>query len=469
MTSTALNFTGRDFTTEYERLITLLREQLPEYTDLNHSDVGMVLLALCARETDHLNYFIDRAAQEGFLRTLVFKQSVIELGRLVDYLPTLASPASTTLRLSRATGVTGHISIPVYSMFTRSDGLPYTTIADVSISSSASNTTAIALQGVVTEEVVATTSFSNNEWSGQRRYRLPLNTVGALFQMWEQDEVAVYWTQVDTFWGKGPEDKVFILELVGDDAVDLVVGDGTFGSSLEGIDTVYLKYLVTSGLEGNCGTGIVTIPPNSLVSSVTCSNVEIATGGGPAEDLESIRTSIPAVTRIQRRGVTVTDYETLISHIPGVSSCQVLDRNIDDAWPHLHVAIYVNPNGGGDISTYLRSLITQECMDKGHLGTWPGRYTISSATRVPVDIQATVGLSINTNQITINEQIVANLGALLDPSVQEIGGSLYFNDVFNAITSVSGVSNVDTVYPIVNIMADNGCILVLGTISLTYR
>jgi uncharacterized phage protein gp47/JayE len=287
--------------------------------------------------------------------------------------------------------------------------------------------------------------------------------------MWEQDEVAVYWTQVDTFWGKGPEDKVFILELVGDDAVDLVVGDGTFGSSLEGIDTVYLKYLVTSGLEGNCGTGIVTIPPNSLVSSVTCSNVEIATGGGPAEDLESIRTSIPAVTRIQRRGVTVTDYETLISHIPGVSSCQVLDRNIDDAWPHLHVAIYVNPNGGGDISTYLRSLITQECMDKGHLGTWPGRYTISSATRVPVDIQATVGLSINTNQITINEQIVANLGALLSPSTQEIGGSLYFNDVFNAITSVSGVSNVDTVYPIVNIMADNGCILVLGTISLTYR
>ena len=31
-----INFTGRDFTTEYERMLTLLTTELPEYTDLNH-------------------------------------------------------------------------------------------------------------------------------------------------------------------------------------------------------------------------------------------------------------------------------------------------------------------------------------------------------------------------------------------------------------------------------------------------
>lgn len=467
MASLNLSFSGRDFTTEYERLISLLREQLPEYTDLNHSDVGMVLLALCARETDQLNYYIDRVAQEGFLRTLVFKQSAIELGRLVDYLPTLASPASTTLSFTRQSGITGAINIPSYSMFARSDDLFYTTIEDVTILSGEDTATVSALQGVVTEETVPTSSFSINEWSGQRRYRLPANTVGALFQMWDEEgEVATYWTQVDTFWGCSSTDKVFLLELVGDDTVDIVIGDGTFGASLEGITTLCLKYLVTSGPDGNCGAGVVTIPPNSLTSIIACSNTTIATGGDVAESLDSLRVMIPAATRTQRRGVTKEDYQSILNHIPGIFSSQAGDRNDLSDWPHLYMSLVVLPAGGGDITEYLRGLILTECQTKGHLGPWPGRYVISSAVARTVNISITVGVSYGVSTARVSEDITTNFSNLF--ASFGISDTVEFQGLFDAVMNVDGVAYVDFVSPTSSLLIDQGYVATLGNISITF-
>lgn len=467
MASLNLTFSGRDFTTEYERLITLLREQFPEYTDLNHSDVGMVILALCARETDQLNYFIDRVAQEGFLRTVVFKQSAIELGRLVDYLPTLASPASTTLSFSRAPNVTGSISVPAYSSFTRSDAVAYATVEDVTILSGEDSTTVSALQGTVTSETVATTAFSTNEWSGQRRYRLPANTVGALFQMWdEEEEVATYWTQVDTFWGYTSTDKVFLLELVGDDTVDLVIGDGTFGASLTGITTVYLKYIVTSGADGNCGTGVITIPPNALTSSITCTNTTIATGGEAAESLDSLRIMIPAVTRTQRRGVTKEDYQSILNHIPGIFSSQAGDRNDLANWPHLYMSLVVLPSGGGEITEYLRNLIIAECQAKGHLGPWAGRYVITSAVPRTVNISLTVGVSYGVSTARVSEDINTNLTSLF--ASLGISDTVEFQDLFDAIMNVDGVAYVDFVSPTGSLTIDPGYVATLGSVSITF-
>lgn len=469
MSDITLNFSGRDFTTEYERLLTLLRQQLPTYTDLNYSDPGMVLISLLARETDQLNYYIDRVAQEGFLRTAVFKQSVIELGRLVDYLPTLASPAYTTLRLTRIQGVTGSITIPKYTSFERTDGVAYTTTEEVTLASGESYADVYAVQGSVHTEEVTTTTFTTTEWSNQHRYVLPQNTINALFEMYHLETVNISWSLSATFWRTTSDSRVFLLELNGDDTVNLVVGNGTFGSDFTDINKVYLRYLTTSGPDGNCGTGRVTVVPTEYDTYITCTNIELAAGGAYAESIDSIRTSIPAVTRTQRRGVTLEDYETLIEHIPGVRSCQALDRNTSVEWPHFHIPLYVIPNGGGPMPSMLKETIYNECEAWGHLGSWDGRYILKDAEEVTVDITASVGLSINTNQSTINTSIRNNLTALLAVDTQEIAGTLLFDDVFNAFMDVSGVANVTITSPSRDVTAPNGSILTLGTVTITYR
>ena len=130
MTTPAIyDFSGRDFTSEFERLLTLLKADLPEYTDWNHSDAGIVLLRLLARETDLLNDYIDRVFAEGFLRTAWFKQSLVELGNLVDCLPKLANAAATTMTVTRVPNAEFDalpIPLPAGTPFMRKEGIEYT-------------------------------------------------------------------------------------------------------------------------------------------------------------------------------------------------------------------------------------------------------------------------------------------------------------------------------------------------------
>lgn len=469
MTDIALNFTGRDFSAEYERLLTLLRSELPEYTDLNYSDPGMVILSIVARETDQLNYYIDRVAQEGFLQTAVFKQSVLDLGRIVDYLATLASPASTVLRFTREDEFTEELTIPAYTTFTRSDGMEYVTSEDVTLYEGDSYVDVIAFQGTVVTETVPASSFYNNEWSEQRRYSLPENTVSNLFQMYHIEDEEVYWDNTDTFWRSTGYDRRYMLELSGDDTVNLITGNGTFGADLTDIDTIYLRYLTTYGPQGNCGTNRITGIPPTYNGKITCTNTELATGGAYAESLDSLRFMIPAVTRTQRRGVIKEDYQALLNHVPGILASQVLDRNDTMEYPHLYLVIYIVPDGGGTMSTYLRNLVMDECMAWGHLGRWGGRYLIRDVVEVPIDITAVVGLSANQNVTRVRNEITANFTTLFSPENQTIAGVTGFQDIFDCIMDVSGVAYVDFTTPTNNVIVSNGQIATLGTLTLTFR
>ena len=76
----------------------LLTSEAPELTDRNHSDAGIAMMRLLARETDLLNHSVDRANQEASITWAQFRQSLINLGRTVGYLPTLAAAAIDTTR-----------------------------------------------------------------------------------------------------------------------------------------------------------------------------------------------------------------------------------------------------------------------------------------------------------------------------------------------------------------------------------
>ena len=459
-------YTGRDFTSEYNRLIALLQSELPEYTDLNHSDAGIVLIRLLARETDQLNNYIDRVFSEGFLQTALFKQSLIELGMLVGYLPTISNAATTTITITRTFGMEGDIEVPQYTEFTRSNGLIYVNTDAVTMTGDA--VTFSVTQGEYIELTKTSTDFDTVDWSGHLKLNLGVGVAANTVVMTSGTSPQYTWTEVDSFWRSTSTDRHFLLELDEDDNVWLVIGDGTSGASLPTSTNINISYIKCDGKAGNCGAGMITSIPDALSGLVaTVTNPIIANGGADAESTDSIRRNIPRVVRTQRRGVTLEDYNTLVENIPGVLWCQALDRNSLDYYPWEFVALYVVPSGGGPMSTNFKNLILAELQDWGHMQNWSERYVLVDAVEVPVDVNVRIGLAPGYNSSTVIASVMSSLTDLFDIENRGISEPLLFTDLHYSVQNTTGVSYCEFTTPSVDVYPGDGGIITNGSFTVT--
>jgi uncharacterized phage protein gp47/JayE len=473
MTQT-INFTGRDFSAEYERLLALLKIELPEYTDWNHSDAGITLLRLLARETDLLNDYIDLVFNEGFLQTAQFRQSLVELGRLVDYLPEISSAATTQLSIVREYGSNAPedtITLPKYTSFARNDGLNYLSLDALTIPYTQTPYTVNAIQGTVTEVTITRASFSVVDFSGFLKYNMGAGVASGTIEMFHGEEPVTTWTQVDSFWRSRDTDCHFLTELNGDtDSVWLVVGNGTHGALPPEVDSITLRYVACDGAGGNCGAGRVTGVPVGYEDYIdTVTNTIVANGGSSSETIDSLRRQIPAVTRAQRRAVTHDDYEALVQHQPGVLWCQALDRNEVQFFPWEFVALYIVPDGGGPMNDLFKAGLLNEIGQWGHLLSWPGRYVLLDATEYPVDVTMRVWRATGYTENTVTQNITSALNTLFSLNARSIAETLSFIDLHQAVSSVAGVSVVEFVTPTSDVNPGNGNFIRPGTYTIQYQ
>jgi hypothetical protein len=466
-TPTPISFSGRDYLAEVERLRQRAITLLTEWTDHNYSDPGEVLLALQGTTTDLINAVADNFAQENFLDAR-FRQSLIDQGKKIGYLPTLASAATTRLRFTRKDGVTGAITIPQWSAFGRSDGLEYPTVSSVQMAADANTAEVNAIQGTRVSYTLNAADFAINDWSKRPKYSLGANVAAGTVTMTHGDGAFV-WSNIDTWWRVAATDLAFLLELNGDDdTVWLTVGNGTRGQG-PAATPMTVTFIRTAAASGNCGTGVITIAPEALAASITCSNIEMATGGAASETRESLRESLPDRTSIQRRGVTKTDYEGLISVLPGVLHCKTLDRNDNTYWPHNYKKIYVVPNGGGPMSSMLRSQILAECAAKGGEGSWAeGRYVLLDVTEKPITFAIRAGLVAGYDSAAVTAAIQTALEAFMAPTAQEIGGTNTFNAFHALVMAIPGLSWAEFDAPTADVTCDVNEFPTFGGLTVVY-
>lgn len=464
-----LNYTGRDHTAEYERLIALVKSLCPNWTDWNYSDFGSAIIAAQSSTTDGLNKNIDLAANENFVNTALFRQTLINLGKSVGYLPTLMSAASTKLRFTRKPGVTDAVTVPKWTPWGRSDGLEYLTIVDAVIPVGVNTIDIDALQGVLVEKILNAADFAVTDMSGHPRYNLGSNVASGTLEMTHGDP-AVTWTEPEEcFAFSSATDRHFVLELNGnDDTVWLTLGNGIRGTGPA--DTpMSVKFIRTAGAEGNAGSGVVTIVPDSLSALITCANTDIATGGAASESTESIRNMIPRWARLGRNAVTVADYETLLEHLAGLLHVKAYDRQLSTAWPHEHVVLFIAPDGGGEMSSYLRTSVLDLCGRRGIYGRWSGRYVINNAVAKLVTMAVRIGVSDGYVPATVGAAAGAALEALLAPELQPIEGRLRFADLHAAASALPGLSWIEFDSPKTDILAGVGEQLVSGGVVVTVQ
>ncbi len=466
MATLPITYSGRDFTAEFERLLALLRQIAPEITDQNYAEFSNALVRLVASVSDLHNAYIDQAAQESFSEWARFKRSQINIFRAVGYMPGLASSASTRLRLARLSGVTEAIIIPRWTAFGRLDGMEYLTTEAVVIPMGVESVEVDSLQGIAVTRTIQPEEFTIIDWSRRPKVNIGANICAGSVSMWSGDP-AVYWTETQTFFRVQATDRVFRLELNGDDdTVNLAIGDGVRGVSTPE-EPVNVEFIRTAGAAGNGGAGTVMVVPDAFKALITCTNIDACSGGANAQSADSIRREGPLVTEAQRRGVIKADYEALLADLPGILRVKTYDRENSPHWPHEHVIIYAVPDGGGLLSEYNRSQILGECQSKGVYERSPVRYVILDAIRKTVNIAARIGVLDGYNPATVGSATGQALAALLAPENQQIEGRVAFADLHRIAGSVAGVNYVEFDNPVIDTICGKGEFPVPGTIQIT--
>lgn len=93
----SVDYTSRDYSALLSDMQALIPNFTPNWTNRDPSDFGMVLIELFAYMGDIMSYYIDRSANEAMIGTASQRQSLLDIASLLGYVPTLATPATTTV------------------------------------------------------------------------------------------------------------------------------------------------------------------------------------------------------------------------------------------------------------------------------------------------------------------------------------------------------------------------------------
>ena len=158
------------------------------------------------------------------------------------------------------------------------------------------------------------------------------------------------------------DSKIFLIQEVQDERVEILFGDGYFGKPIETGQKITIEYLITNGSESNGASsfdfqGTFSRTDNGgLVRPSTVVNVtttQSASSGTEIEDLSSIKYLAPRLYSAQYRAVTPRDYEAIIKSIyPSTESIAVVGGEELDPPQFGKVKISIKPKNGTFVSDF---------------------------------------------------------------------------------------------------------------------
>lgn len=131
------------------------------------------------------------------------------------------------------------------------------------------------------------------------------------------------WTEVDSLYGKGPGDRVFVQRQDDDERTVVVFGDGEEGSRLNtGRDNVRFGYRRHLGAAGNVRAGQVTTLLGRPLGVKSVVNPAPATGGQDREPRDEARRNAPLTVLTLGRAVSLQDYTDYARGFAGIGKAQ---------------------------------------------------------------------------------------------------------------------------------------------------
>jgi len=392
----------------------------PELTDHSESNIFIIFIDMMAALIEMLGYYIDNAAEEGFLATSQRRTSVIKHIKSLDYRIKARNPEQVDLTITWNAPVSTGFTISAGMNITSVTGIKFYSLADVLVSMG--DTSTIVPIAQVTP--INNSSFATTNGSINQRINLGTSYAHKTLQLTVN---SIAFDEVNTFAFSDSTDKHYLVDIDIDGNAYAILGDGIKGVlptiSLP-IGVLYYTTLAGDGRVGAGGFDKTTIIFNgSLPGGITVSNANTilaSSGGTDYESTENIRSNAISSVRTLDRAVTRQDYIDIIDNVNGVGTSDVhfcCGKTID---------IYIVPSGGGIASSGLISSAQVEINDKKMITTFP---VVNAAGQTNLVIKATVTAQKRKSIVDTKTQVINALLEWGSVSNQKINGAVRLSDI----------------------------------------
>ena len=456
-----VDYTSRDYAAIRDNMIALIPSLLPEWTSTDASDFGITLIELFAYMGDMLNYYIDRAANEGFINTATQRASVLSIAQLLGYTPSSATPATVTLNYSNLTNA--DISVLAKSQVattTNVNGLSTQIIFEVDVNpatsdgswviSANSSASVPATQG----ETILYEHIGDSDGSANQVYALsqsPLLSgsssiiVGSLVG---GIPTGVVYTEIPYIIDAGFNDPSYAVTTDADNISYINFGDGISGR-IPPINGIYATYRIGGGALGNVGPQTLTYPLTNIVPGLKVSNTSSASGGADEETTDSIRINAPQAYTALSRAVSLKDYGSLAVQLPSIAKAIA-----DSGSAYNNIILYVAPFGdsslgtpGVDVNGTVTSTYTDAAtslisymQDKAPATT---TLTVNPPVYVPISISLTAYIQPQYKQSVVVSAINTALQTLFDFTNTVFAENVVLQYIHSGLSQVDGIDHVD--------------------------
>ena len=433
------------------------------WNDFEEDNAGRMLLEAFAYVADLLLFYLDRQANETYLPTATERQNLINLCRLIGYIPKSAKPALARITVSIDDTHSLNVTLPAYSALETQDGLTFETQSEAVIPAGELEVDIDALEGETLDEVVGVSD--GEAW---QEFYLPRSGV---IEILDATIAGHTWSVVDSLADQLENAEVFSVDIDAWRRAEVLFGDGRTGKIPPADENISVRYRIGGGVVGNVAPDTITNVRNIATDSaghkvsVNVTNRDWASGGADPESIESIKLWAPRYYEAQNRCVTQQDYEAIAIKFNGIAKARafVRERSGEANVISLYVLTYSSIQGSVALpSQALKDDLLAYMNRYKMLTDW---IEVTDGSWRFVDFTGNVIISDGFSPANIRERIKAALQSLMDIETREMGQPLRISDVYAAIDNIEGVIFVELDTPTQTITPMKYELLLLGNID----
>lgn len=409
-------------------------------TDLSDGNILVIILSMFAAIAETLHFYIDNAAQESFLPTARKYDSVVKLGRLVDYHPKAATAARVDVRLNRNSSATGDVvTIPKGTEFKDTAGNTWLSTRPVTLGAYVDHVNIPLIQhSFYNLDKLEGLSLSIDTADDTKSVLSIMISLGSIDGgLYEQGTLQLEidgkpWVEVTSFAYSKEGDRHFMVE-TDDDGIPYIIFSNYVSSASIGERITKASCYITKGSSGNVAANSITNVPSiisSILESATIFNMEAAGGGTNYEDIQTLKQNIPLSIRTTGVAITKQDFIDRALLVSGVREV-ALEYECGKKMT-LYVAAANGLIAAEDILESVRNQLKPSLPISTEL-------TVKSVGKnlMVLDIEV-IGKRGFTND-NINEEVMTALMTAYAPENSSIGSSVRISDIYALVDNCKSV------------------------------
>lgn len=409
-------------------------------TDLSDGNILVIILSMFAAIAESLHFYIDNTAQESFLSTARKYDSVVKLGRLVDYHPKAATAARVDVRLNSNTSATGAVvTIPKGTEFQDTAGNTWLSTRPVTMGAYVDHVNIPLIQhSFYNLDKLEGLSLSIDTADTTKPFLSIMISLGSIEGgLYEQGTLQLEidgkpWVEVTSFAYSKEGDRHFIVE-TDDDGIPYIIFSNYVSSTSIGERITKASCYITQGSSGNVAANSITSVPSiisSLLETATIFNVEAAGGGTNYEDIQTLKQNIPLSVRTTGVAITKQDFIDQALLVSGVREV-ALEYECGKKMT-LYVAAANGLIAAEDILESVRNQLKPSLPISTEL-------TVKSVGKNLMVLDIEVIGKRGFTQDNINDEVMTALMTAYAPENSSIGSSVRISDIYALVDNCKSV------------------------------